>query len=89
MEYIAPNAEQLIELLTDAIRRHDGNPALHDRVLVDISGVRVPIDFVDLYDVTDECEQADCHCGYGQEDWPEDTPREGAHFVFLIGGDVP
>ncbi|MFI6163056.1 hypothetical protein ACIA59_24280 [Micromonospora haikouensis] len=89
MAYIAPNAQQLIEMLTEAIRRHDGNPALLDRVLVDVSGVRVPIAFVDLFDVTDECQQTDCHCGSGQEDRPEDAPREGVHFDFLIGGDVP
>ncbi|QOC89697.1 hypothetical protein [Micromonospora craniellae] len=89
MVYRAPNAQQLVEMLTDAIRRHDGNPALLDRVLVDVSGVRVPIDFVDLFDVTDECQQTGCHCGYGQEDRPEDAPRKGVHFEFLIGGDVP
>ncbi|MDG4834176.1 hypothetical protein O7627_33465 [Solwaraspora sp. WMMD1047] len=89
MSYTAPTADQLIELLRDAISRHRGNPALHDRVLIDISGVRVPIDGVDLYDVTDECERKDCHCAYGQENPPADAPKEGVHFTFLITGDVP
>ncbi|MFI7075063.1 hypothetical protein DER29_2645 [Micromonospora sp. M71_S20] len=89
MVYPAPNAEQLVELLSDIIRRHSGNPAVRDRVLIDIGGERVPIDFVDLWDITEECERRNCRCAYGQEDPPEDAPDEGVHFAVVIGGDFP
>ncbi|MBF9134717.1 hypothetical protein I0C86_38175 [Plantactinospora sp. S1510] len=89
MDYIRPNAEQLIEVLTETIRRHDGNPVMQEGVLIDIGGARVPVDFVELMDITEDCQWPDCHCAYGQKNPPEDAPTEGVHFAVVIGGDFP
>ncbi|MFY1673977.1 hypothetical protein ACN27G_29160 [Plantactinospora sp. WMMB334] len=88
MRYIAPNAEQLVELLTDIIRRHNGHRALHEPVLIDIDDVRVSIDFVELSDITDECQRSGC-CDDGQDGPDEDATKEGVHFAVVIGGYVP
>ncbi|MEU1606055.1 hypothetical protein [Micromonospora matsumotoense] len=62
---------------------------MRDRVLIDIGGERVPIDFVELWDLTEECERRDCRCAYGQENPPKDAPKQGVHFAVVIGGDFP
>jgi hypothetical protein len=85
--FISPNAEQLVERLNDIISRHSDEPALRRPVLIDLNGERVPIDFVELMDITEECERADCRCAYGQPNPPADAPEEGVHFAVLIGGD--
>ncbi len=55
-------------------------------MLIDLNGELVPISYVEMTDITEQCERANCHCAYGQEDPPDDAPAEGVHFVVLIGG---
>jgi hypothetical protein len=83
--FTSPNAEQLVERLNDIIRRHCDEPALDQPVLIDL-GEPVPISYVELADLTEQCRQSDCHCAYGPQNPPADAPTQGVHLAVVIGG---
>ena len=76
--------DQIITLMQAIARDHAGNPAMRDRVLIDLHGELVGVRTVELADVTDQCVDAGCHCAYGSEQAADDAPEEGVHFAVII-----